>query len=153
MNVSEIIISIKFSGSNLLFFAVAIFAVGILTVEVKLSNALLSVLCRASATTIRTPATRTIVGIEIIIMIVLISGPNLLFFAVKIAVGITVEVFAEGITVEVFAEGIPIEVVAVEIVAVVHRHVSAGLSSNITPATTFSIKGSISFFPSIPVTA
>jgi len=81
-------------------------------------------------------------------MIILILGPNLLFFAVEIAVGIVVEVFAERIAVEIVAVGI-----AVEIVAVVYRHVGAGLSSNIAPTASLSIKGTLSLFPSVPVTA
>jgi len=63
--------------------------------------------------------------------------------AVKIAVGISIEIVAVGIPVEVVAVGVP-EIVAVgisvEIVSVVYRHVSAHLSSNIAPTTSLSIE-------------
>jgi len=132
----EIVVAVKISVSVIITLSVEITVAVETPVAFGIAvGAMSSFLCRASTASFRTPATRTIVRIEIIIMIILISGPNLLFFAVEIAVGIAVAI------------------VAVEVVSMVYRHVSAGLSSNVAPTAPLSIEGALALFPSVPVTA
>jgi len=78
------------------------------------------------------------VSVEIVIAIVI---------AVSVEISVSVKI---SVAVEISVA--PVITVA-PVIAVTFKHVSAHLSSNVAPTTPLSIKGSISFFPSIPLAA